>query len=391
MTGLAQKGGSVFSHVKIGETEETIVGGRVPAASTDVLIACDLLVAASPEGLSLYAKDRTRAFGNSDFAPTADFVTSRDVRFDSGAMARRVKGATKTFDACPAQRLAETEFGDAIYANMIMVGFAWQRGVIPLSSRAVYRAIKLNGVDAEANLQAFELGRRVAHDPSTLTVKEDTTPTPETMPLDALIAHRVEQLTAYQNAAYAQRYADKVAKVRSAETAVSGEASALPLTRAAAVNLYKLMAYKDEYEVARLYTDGRFAAELAGTFKGGKAKVWLAPPLLAPKGADGKPKKIAFGGWMLDLAFPMLAKLKGLRGTAFDIFGKTEERKMERGLIAAYETGLDRLAAGLSPESLTLAVKIAEIPQQIRGFGHVKEASVKVAKAAEEKLWAQWG
>ncbi len=391
MTGLAQKGGSVFSHVKIGETEETIVGGRVPAASADVLIACDLLVAASPEGLSLYAKDRTRAFGNSDFAPTADFVTSRDVRFDSGAMARRVKGATKTFDACPAQRLAETQFGDAIYANMIMVGFAWQRGVIPLSSRAVYRAIKLNGVDAEANLQAFELGRRVAHDPSTLTVKDDTTPTPETMPLDALIAHRVEQLTAYQNAAYAQRYADKVAKVRSAETAVSGADGALPLTRAAAVNLYKLMAYKDEYEVARLYTDGRFAAELAGTFKGGKAKVWLAPPLLAPKGPDGKPKKIAFGGWMLDLAFPMMAKMKGLRGTALDIFGKTEERRMERGLITAYETGLDRLAAGLSTESLPLALKIAEIPQQIRGFGHVKEASVKLAKAAEEKLWGQWG
>jgi indolepyruvate ferredoxin oxidoreductase len=387
MTGLAQKGGSVFSHVKIGETEETIVGGRVPAASADVLIACDLLVAASPEGLSLYAKDRTRAFGNSDFAPTADFVTSRDVKFDSNAMARRVKGATNTFDACPAQRLAETEFGDAIYANMIMVGFAWQRGVIPVSSRALYRAIKLNGVDAEANLQAFELGRRVAHDPASITVKEDKVATPETMPLDELIAHRIKELTAYQNAAYAQRYADKVAKVRSAEAAIGGEA----LTRAAAVNLYKLMAYKDEYEVARLYTDGRFKAELAGTFKGGKAKVWLAPPLLAPKGPDGKPKKIAFGGWMLDAAFPVMAKMKGLRGGALDIFGHTEERKMERGLMASYETTLDRLAAGLSPESLPLAVKIAEIPQQIRGYGHVKDASVVTAKAAEAKLWTQWG
>jgi indolepyruvate ferredoxin oxidoreductase len=389
MTGLAQKGGSVFSHVKIGETEETVVGGRVPAASTDVLIACDLLVAASPEGLSLYAKDRTRAFGNSDFAPTADFVTSRDVRFDSGAMARRVGGASKTFDACPAQRLAETEFGDAIFANMIMVGFAWQRGVIPVSSRALYRAIKLNGVEAEANLQAFELGRRVAHDPASVEVKDEKVATPETMPLDELIAHRTRELTAYQNAAYAQRYADKVAKVRAAEQAAGGEA--LALTRAAAVNLYKLMAYKDEYEVARLYTDGRFKAELAGTFKGGQAKVWLAPPLLAPKGPDGKPKKIAFGGWMLDLAFPLMARMKGLRGGALDIFGHTEERRMERGLIASYETGLDRLAAGLSAESLPLAVKIAEIPQQIRGYGHVKDASVKVAKAAEDKLWAQWG
>ncbi|WP_454761332.1 indolepyruvate ferredoxin oxidoreductase family protein [Caulobacter segnis] len=387
MTGLAQKGGSVFSHVKIGETEDSIVGGRVAAASTDVLIACDLLVAASPEGLSLYAKDRTRAFGNSDFAPTAEFVTSRDVRFDSSAMARRIKGATNTFDACPAQRLAETEFGDAIYANMIMVGFAWQRGVIPLSSRALYRAIKLNGVDAEANLQAFELGRRIAHDPSAIAVKEDKVATPEVMPLDELIAHRIRELTAYQNAAYAQRYADKVAKVRSAEAAIGGEA----LTRAAAVNLYKLMAYKDEYEVARLYTDGRFKAELAGAFKGGKTKVWLSPPLLAPKGPDGKPKKIAFGGWMLDVAFPMMAKMKGLRGGTFDLFGHTEERKMERGLMASYEVTLDRLAAGLSTESLPLAVKIAEIPQQIRGYGHVKDASVVTAKAAEAKLWEQWG
>ncbi|OYW28564.1 MAG: indolepyruvate ferredoxin oxidoreductase, partial [Caulobacter sp. 12-67-6] len=183
MTGLAQKGGSVFSHVKIGETEDTVVGGRVPAASTDVLIACDLLVAASPEGLSLYAKDRTRAFGNSDFAPTADFVTSRDVKFDSSAMARRVKGATKSFDACPAQHLAESQFGDAIFANMIMVGFAWQRGVIPLSSRALYRAIKLNGVEADANLQAFELGRRIAHDPSAAGPKVEAVATPETMSL----------------------------------------------------------------------------------------------------------------------------------------------------------------------------------------------------------------
>jgi indolepyruvate ferredoxin oxidoreductase len=211
------------------------------------------------------------------------------------------------------------------------------------------------------------------------------------MPLDDLIAHRTAELTAYQNAAYARRYADKVAKVRAAEEAVSGPDGALPLTRSAAVNLYKLMAYKDEYEVARLYTDGRFKAELAGTFKGGQAKVWLSPPLLAPKDKDGKPRKIAFGGWMLDVAFPLMAKMKGLRGGALDLFGHTEERKMERGLIASYEVALDRLTAGLSKESLPLAVRIAEIPQQIRGYGHVKDASVVTAKAAEAKLWEQLG
>jgi indolepyruvate ferredoxin oxidoreductase len=387
MTGLAQKGGAVFSHVKIGETEETVVGGRVPAASADVLIACDMLVAASPEGLSLYAKDRTAAFGNSDFAPTADFVTSRDIRFDSGAMARRIKGATKSFDSCPAQHLAESQFGDAIFANMIMVGFAWQRGVIPLSSRAVYRAIKLNGVDYESNLAAFELGRRVAHDPASAGPRDADVPTPETMPLAELIAKRTADLVAYQNEAYAKRYAARIEKIVLAEAAAGGGEA---LTRAAAVNLYKLMAYKDEYEVARLYTDGRFAAELAGTFKGGKAKVWLAPPIIGAKDKDGHPRKMAFGGWMLDYAFPLMARMKGLRGGPLDVFGKTEERKMERGLIADYEVTLDRLAGGLTPERLPLAARIAAVPQAIRGYGHVKDASVVTAKADAATLWSQW-
>ncbi|MGH6997005.1 MAG: DUF6537 domain-containing protein, partial [Phenylobacterium sp.] len=386
MTGLAQKGGAVFSHVRIGENEDTVVGGRVPAASAHVLIACDILSAAGADALALYAKDRTAAVGNEDFAPTADFVTDRDVRFDSGVMARKIKAATRTYDECPAHHLAETTFGDAIFANMIMVGFAWQKGLIPLSSRAVYRAIRLNGVQAEANLQAFELGRRVAHDPSLAKAAEDHTPTPETMPLDELIAHRTRELTAYQNAAYAQRYTDKVAKVAAAEAPLGTD----KLTRAVAVNLYKLMAYKDEYEVARLYTDGRFAEERAKAFKGGKTKILLSPPLIAPKGPDGKPKKIEFSGWMLETAFPIMAKMKGLRGGPLDVFGRTEERRMERGLIAEYEAGLDKLLAGLDAEHLPLATQIAQVPQAIRGFGHIKEASVKVAKADEAKLWAKW-
>ncbi len=386
MTGLAQKGGAVFSHVRIGETEETVVGGRVPAASANVLIACDILSAAGADALALYAKDRTAAVGNEDFAPTADFVSDRDVRFDAGLMSRKIKAATKTYAECPAHHLAESNFGDAIYANMIMVGFAWQKGLIPLSSRAVYRAIRLNGVQAEANLQAFELGRRVAHDPSLAVAAEDHTPTPETMPLDELIAHRTRELTAYQDAAYARRYADQVAKVAAAEAPLGSD----KLTRAVAVNLYKLMAYKDEYEVARLYTDGRFAQERNKAFKGGKTKILLSPPLIAPKGPDGKPKKIAFSGWMLETAFPIMARMKGLRGGPLDIFGRTEERRMERGLIADYEAGLAKLLAGLDAERLALATKIAAVPQAIRGFGYIKEASVKTAKADEAKLWAKW-
>jgi indolepyruvate ferredoxin oxidoreductase len=386
MTGLAQKGGAVFSHVRIGETEETVIGGRVPAASAHLLIACDLLSAAGPDALALYAKDRTLAVGNADFAPTADFVTDRDVRFDADAQGRRIAAACKSYDAAPATRLAEENLGDAIFSNMIMLGFAWQKGVIPVSSRALYRAIRLNGVAAEENLQAFELGRKIAHDPSQRGPREADVATPETMPLDELIAHRAKELTAYQNAAYAQRYLDRVAKVRAAEAPLGSEA----VTRAVAVSLYKLMAYKDEYEVARLYSDGRFAAYRDETFKGGRAKVWLAPPLLARKGPDGRPKKMAFSPWMLDLAFPTLAKLKGLRGGPLDVFGMTAERKMERQLVADFEAEADRLAAGLTRERLAVAAKIAAVPQQIRGFGHIKEAAVGPARAEAKRLWKAW-
>jgi indolepyruvate ferredoxin oxidoreductase len=313
------------------------------------------------------------------------------VRFDADEQGRRLAAAVKSYDAMPAQNLAVQNLGDAIYGNMIMLGFAWQKGVIPVSSRALYRAIRLNGVEAEVNLQAFELGRKAAHDPAQRGVREDDVPTPETMGLDALIAHRVKELTAYQNAAYAKRYADQVAAVRAAETVLGSQAhTSEALARAVAVNLYKLMAYKDEYEVARLYTDGRFQAYRDETFKGGKVKVWLAPPLIARKGPDGRPKKIAFGGWMLDLAFPMMVRMKGLRGTALDIFGYTQERKMERGLIADYEAGLGKLISGLTLDRLPTAIQIAAIPQKIRGYGHIKDASVGPAKAEEKALWGRW-
>jgi len=386
MTGLAQKGGSVFSHVRIGDTEETPVGGRVPAASAHVVIACDLLVAAGPEALALYAKDRTVACGNGDLLPTADFVVNRDIRFDARAMARRLASACKTYDGCAAAEIAERRFGDSLYANMIMLGFAWQKGLVPVSSRALYRAIVLNGVASEQNLQAFEAGRIAAHDPGA-RAPNAAVATPETLPLDELVARRAADLTAYQDAAYARRYRDRIAAVRAAEAPLGGEA----LTRAAAIHLYRLMAYKDEYEVARLYVDGRFKTELAHTFAGGKMKVWLAPPVLAPKGHDGKPRKIAFGGWMLRYGFPLLAKLKGLRGGPFDLFGATAERRTERALIAGYEATLDRLAAGLTADRLSQAVKIAQVPGEIRGFGHVKDAAIATARATEAALWAKWG
>ncbi len=385
MTGLAQKGGAVFSHVRLGESEAESIGGRVPAASAHVLIACDLLVAAGPEALALYAKDRTVACGNGDLQPTADFVVNRDVRFDAPAMARRLASACKAYDACPAAEMAEQRFGDSLYANMIMLGFAWQKGLAPVSSRALYRAITLNGVAAEQNLQAFEAGRIAAHDPGHRTAAP-VVATPETLPLDELIASRVADLTAYQDGAYARRYEARIAAVRAAEASLGGEA----LTRTAAINLHRLMAYKDEYEVARLYADGRFAAELAGTFTGGKAKVWLAPPLISPRDRNGRPRKIALGGWMLTHGMPALAKLKGLRGGPLDLFGASAERRMERGLIGSYEATLDRLTEGLTAERLPLAVRIAQVPSEIRGFGHVKDAAVAAARVTEATLWEEW-
>lgn len=385
MTGLAQKGGSVFSHVRIGQTQTCVVGGRVAAASANVLIACDLLVAAGPEALSLYAKDRTVAFGNADLSPTADFVTQRDIRFDGGGMARRIKAATRAYQACPAHSLAEERLGDAIYANMIMLGFAWQQGVVPVSSRALYRAIMLNGVDATLNLQAFETGRQVAYGGPAKPAEAE--PTPQTEDLDALIARRSADLTAYQGPAYAEHYRATVARVRQAEGVVDeGQA----LTRAAAINLHRLMAYKDEYEVARLYSDGRFAAERDRTFVGGKAKIWLSPPFLAPRGADGKPTKIALPAWVITLGFPLLARFKGLRGTAFDPFGRTQERRAERGLIRDYEADLYRLIVGLNADRLALAVELASLPEAIRGFGHVKAAAMVKVGAQRQAFWQRW-
>ncbi|MFO1015838.1 MAG: indolepyruvate ferredoxin oxidoreductase family protein [Caulobacteraceae bacterium] len=387
MTGLAQKGGAVFSHVRIGRDVTDAVGGRVPAASTDVLIACDVLVAAGPEALALYAKDRTSAVGNGDFQPTADFIANRDARFEAPGMERRIAGACKSYDACPAVNLAELRLGDAIYANMIMLGFAWQKGLVPVTYDAILKAITLNGVEAEENIQAFETGRVAAHDPAQRGPGENASPTPESMPLDELIEHRVKELTAYKSARYARRYRKEVEAVRVAELPLGGEA----LTRAVAVNLFKLMAYKDEYEVARLYSDGRFAQSLGETFKGGKQRVWLAPPFFSSgKDDEDRPLKRSYGALMFQLGFPMLAAMKVLRGTPFDIFGYSDERRTERRLVKDYLDALDALIAGLTALRLPIAVKIASMPDQIRGFGPVKMAAVEAARAAQPALQAEW-
>lgn len=386
MTGLAQKGGPVLSHIRFAKEPDMISTGRVPPASANAIIACDLVVAAGGDALTLMDSAATMAFANSDVTPTSEFIRDRSKRFESDLLAARVKRQVLDLDAIDAEALAVEYLHDAIYTNMIMIGFAWQRGQVPVSLRGLYRAIKLNGVKIEENMAAFDIGRTAAADPGRLQSARD--PRGEVTPktLDELIAHRSSRLESYQNAAYAEQYREAVARVRAAETAAGlGDR----LTRAVATYAYKVMAYKDEYEVARLYTDGSFAKALRDQFKGGKLRLHLAPPLMAKTDHKGHLVKKRFGQWMLR-AFALLAKFKGLRGTRFDPFGFTEERKMERALRDQYLANLDLICDQLDARNHDLAVAIAEVPDDIRGFGHVKEAAVRAAAEREKSLWAGW-
>ncbi|KJS24947.1 MAG: indolepyruvate ferredoxin oxidoreductase [Hyphomonadaceae bacterium BRH_c29] len=386
MTGLAQKGGPVLSHIRFAREPDMISTGRVPPASADVVIACDLVVAAGGDALNLMDADRTAAYANSDVTPTSEFIRNRSKRFESDLLSARVKRQATEFEAFDAEALAMGYLHEAIYTNMIMAGFAWQKGRLPISLRALYRAIRLNGTKVEDNMAAFNIGRIAAADPARLIKQEDPRGETAEKPLDELIEDRAARLVAYQNDAYAAKYRDIVAKVRAAEEAAGlGD----KLTRAAATYAYKVMAYKDEYEVARLFTDGSFAKQLASQFKGGKLRFWLAAPMIAKKDQHGHLQKKHFGQWMM-LGFKLLAKFKGLRGTRLDFFGYTEERQHERKLRDDYLAGLTRIASELSAKNLDLAIALASVPDEIRGFGHVKDAALTQAKAKEADLWAGW-
>jgi indolepyruvate ferredoxin oxidoreductase len=275
---------------------------------------------------------------------------------------------------------------------MMRRGFAYQKGLLPLSAKAIEQAIEVNGVAIKLNIQAFQLGRLAAHDPARLIAMmkdQDETVAPKTldaMSLDEIIAHRSALLTDYQDAKLAERYRKLVTQVRDAATS-GGYGDALP--RAVAINYAKLLAYKDEYEVARLYTDGRFEKQLRDQFEGDfKFNFNLAPPFLS-RGVDalGRPGKRAFGSWMMS-AFKILAKMRGLRGTAFDIFGQTADRKLERDLIVGYEKDVATVLGLLSPLTLDTAIEILSLPDRIRGYGPVKEKAVQDAKARYAQLAA---
>jgi indolepyruvate ferredoxin oxidoreductase len=303
---------------------------------------------------------------------------------------RLLQHAAREIAEFDAHAAATRLLGDAIYANMMLLGFAWQRGLVPVSADAMLKAIELNGASVAANKAAFAWGRLAAVDPALVEAEAGLAkPAKSAETLDQLIARRAEFLTAYQDAAYADRYRGLVERVRAAEAARTPGFTSL--TGAVARNYFKLLAYKDEYEVARLYTDGAFRKAIAEEFEGDlKLEFHLAPPLIAkPDPITGRPRKRRFGGWTMAM-FRMLARMKGLRGTAFDIFGHAEDRKLERRLIAEYETLTAALLAGLNGGNHAAAVALAALPDGIRGYGPVKRASVDAAKAKEAELLARF-
>ena len=394
MTGTAQKGGAVMSHVRIGADSASLHGARVRAA--DVLIGGDLIVSASAAALDGLSAGRTRAVVNTAKAPTADFVRNPDWQFPAGDAERAIRRAVGEDEQAyfiDARALAVALLGDAIYVNPLLLGFAFQKGWLPVGLPALQRAIELNGATIARNLLAFAWGRRAAHDLD--AVQRAAAPAmpiaialPRRTDLDALIERRAEFLTAYQNAAYAARYRRMVERIRSVERDRVGGTR---LAEAVARYAFKLMAYKDEYEVARLFTDGSFRAQVAAQFEGDYTlRFHLAPPtLIRPDAGSGIARKRSFGPWM-ELGMRGLARLRFLRGSVFDPFGSTAERREERALVADYERLVDEMVERLAAANHAEALEMARIPEQIRGYGHVKQRHLAAARVRHALALIRW-
>ncbi|MGI6852102.1 indolepyruvate ferredoxin oxidoreductase family protein [Mesorhizobium sp. 1B3] len=393
MTGMAQKGGPVTSHIRVASSPEGIHSSRISTGSADLLIGGDLVVTTSKEALGVIRKNKTRVILNEQQSITAGFIRNPKFSVQTDRLVGIVRddAGTENVELVQASRLAEKLLGDAIGANLFLVGYAYQRGLVPVAEGSILAAIKLNRVAIDMNTTAFRLGRLAAQKPQVLNdVIAGDIESPlhgyrkPSASLAEAITRRVEFLADYQDRRYATRYENFVGKVRRREIEVTGSEGAL--SEAVARGLFKLMAYKDEYEVARLYSGKAFREMLSETFSAvDRLSIHLAPPMLAKRDpATGEPRKVAFGPWALKL-FSVLAKMRRLRGTAFDPFGYTEERRSERQLIVDYIESIDRQLRNLKPESMHLAVEIAKIPEEIAGFGHVKAENVRKAK----ELWRQ--
>ncbi|WEX11798.1 indolepyruvate ferredoxin oxidoreductase family protein [Chelativorans sp. AA-79] len=387
MAGLAQKGGAVFSHLRIARRPSDINSIHVAAGKADLVLGCDLVVSGSRKVLSTVREGHTLFLANTAEVMPGDFARSADFMLPVESLKRAVRKAAGEDKAhfFDATQTASVLFGNSIGANMFMLGMAYQRGGLPVSADAIEKAIELNGQAVKMNVAAFRWGRRAAHEPAFVRdlVARSATGGREgsAQALEEVIERRAQFLAGYQDETYAERYRARIAKLRATEEkAVPGSTA---VTEAAARNLFKLMAIKDEYEVARLYTDGSFRRQLAAEFEGyDRLEFHLAPPVFAKRDGAGHLKKARYGQWMLK-AFSLLAGLKGLRGTVFDPFGYTAERRMERALLRQYEADLDLIEDMLSPDREEAAAALASVPALIRGFGHVKEANAR--KAAEER------
>ncbi|WP_374981730.1 indolepyruvate ferredoxin oxidoreductase family protein [Pseudomonas solani] len=387
--GLAQKFGPVITHIRIAARQDDIYAVRIAAGETDLLLGCDLVVAASEEALAKLNERIATAVVNSHEAATAEFTRNPDAQVPGQAMQQALVeavGADKTH-FIDATRLATRLLGDSIATNLFMLGYAYQRGLVPVSAEAIEKAIQLNGVAVKLNCEAFLWGRRAAHDLPAVEklAAPDVAQAKPCETLDEIIRFRVDYLTAYQDAAYAKRYSDLVARVRLVDSSAGQE-----LTEAVARYYFKVLAYKDEYEVARLYSADDFRKQLEAQFSGDyRLQFHLAPSWLAKRDpSTGQPRKRSFGPWMLK-AFGLLATFKFLRGSALDPFGYSEERRLERELIGRYEDNLEAVLAHLRGDNYRVAVAIAELPEQIRGYGHVKEAGLAKAREHEAQLRAQ--
>mgnify|MGYP000002632726 CR=1 FL=1 len=377
--GFSQKGGPVMTHIRFANEQSDINTARLTIGATDLLIACDMMTTGMDKVLETLNPRRTKAFINLEKTMSSDFIHDPNLDYPMTALQNRFSSvlSVDNIEYLDATQLAVKLLGNSIGANLFLVGYAWQKGALPIGRASILKAVDLNGVKPEWNKQAFEWGRLAAHDPQAIKALLNDKPlTPKTD--DEYIVARMQDLTLYQNAAYADRYKALVEKAALAEAQKTKGLSGL--TRAVAIYAYKLMAYKDEYEVARLQTAPEFRAKLQEAFEGEyKIKYHLSPPLLAKKDPHtGRPRKYEIGGWIMPI-FKIMAKMSAFRGTAFDIFGYTEERKMERGLIKTYEETVDSLILGLNQDNHKLAIDIASFPDAIRGYGYIKEKSVKDA------------
>ncbi len=397
-TGLAQMGGASWTHVQIAARPESLCAARVDVASADLVIACDAVVGANRATLATISGTRTTVVLNTAETPTAAFVSNADWASPGERCRLEIEQATAAgrLHALDAERAASKALGATVYTNMLLVGYAWQLGRVPLSLAAIERAIVLNGVQAEKNRAAFEWGRRLAADPSALRALETAKATTQMSAqviefarkptLDEVVSKRREFLVQYQDGAYAARYTQFVERVRAAESGVGGTRLAMAVAR----YLFKLMAYKDEYEVARLHTDRQFAAKIEGMFEGDYRIVHhLAPPMIAKHNDRGELVKRPYGPWVRS-GFRLLRSMKGLRGTPFDPFAYTDERRTERRLIEEYRATIEELLRTLSAANVGQAIEIANLPEGIRGFGHVKLRHLRDVREKWDAQMSEW-